>query len=53
MLTTNWAPINPQTVMEDINYLDISVNLKMRSNPESERQQFWDYMYDHFNGAAM
>ncbi|XP_050321068.1 esterase E4 isoform X1 [Bactrocera neohumeralis] len=53
MLTTNWTPINPQTVMEDINYLDISVNLNMRSNPESERQQFWDYMYEHFNGAAM
>nr|XP_014089899.1 esterase E4 isoform X1 [Bactrocera oleae] len=53
MLTTNWTPINPQTVMEDINYLDISVNLNMRSNPEPERQQFWDYMYEHFNGAAM
>uniref|UniRef100_W8BIG0 Carboxylic ester hydrolase n=1 Tax=Ceratitis capitata TaxID=7213 RepID=W8BIG0_CERCA len=53
LLTTNWEPIDPQTVMEDINYLDISHNLRMRSNPETERQQFWDYMYGHFNGAAM
>ncbi|XP_067618115.1 carboxylic ester hydrolase isoform X2 [Eurosta solidaginis] len=53
MLTTKWAPINPQTVMEDINYLDISGNMKMRSNPEAERQHFWDYMYERFNGASM
>ncbi|XP_053947009.1 esterase E4 isoform X2 [Anastrepha ludens] len=53
LLTTTWEPISPHTVMEDLSYLDISANMKMRSNPEAERQQFWDYMYTHFNGAAM
>ncbi|KAH8383547.1 hypothetical protein KR009_009262 [Drosophila setifemur] len=52
-LTTKWAPIDPTNVMNSLNYLDISANLAMKTNPEPERQRFWDEMYQHYNGAAM
>ncbi|KAH8337615.1 hypothetical protein KR074_000397 [Drosophila pseudoananassae] len=52
-LTTKWAPIDPSNVMNSLNYLDISANLAMKTNPEPERQRFWDEMYQHYNGAAM
>ncbi|XP_033165949.1 esterase B1 isoform X1 [Drosophila mauritiana] len=53
MLTTKWAPIDPTNVMNSLNYMDISANLAMKTNPEPERQRFWDEMYQHYNGAAM
>ncbi|XP_026840126.1 esterase B1 isoform X2 [Drosophila persimilis] len=52
-LTTKWAPIDPSNVMNSLNYLDISGTLAMKTNPEPERQRFWDEMYQHYNGAAM
>ncbi|KAH8385664.1 hypothetical protein KR200_006614 [Drosophila serrata] len=52
-LTTKWAPIDPTNVMNSLNYMDISANLAMKTNPEPERQRFWDEMYQHYNGAAM
>ncbi|KAH8247657.1 hypothetical protein KR038_007603 [Drosophila bunnanda] len=52
-LTTKWAPIDPTNVMNSLNYMDISANLAMKTNPEPERQKFWDEMYQHYNGAAM
>ncbi|XP_039231071.1 juvenile hormone esterase isoform X1 [Drosophila yakuba] len=53
VLTTKWAPIDPTNVMNSLNYMDISANLAMKTNPEPERQRFWDEMYQHYNGAAM
>ncbi|XP_046806067.1 juvenile hormone esterase isoform X2 [Lucilia cuprina] len=53
LLTTTWQPINPNDVMQNLNYMDITTNLEMKTNPETERQQFWDYMYEHYNGNAM
>ncbi|XP_052855781.1 esterase B1 isoform X1 [Drosophila gunungcola] len=53
ILTTKWAPIDPTNVMSSLNYLDISANMAMKTNPEPERQRFWDEMYQHYNGAAM
>ncbi|XP_016989184.2 esterase B1 isoform X1 [Drosophila rhopaloa] len=52
-LTTKWAPIDPTNVMNSLKYLDISANMAMKTNPEPERQRFWDEMYQHYNGAAM
>jgi len=52
-LTTKWTPIDPTNVMNSLNYMDISANLAMKTNPEPERQRFWDEMYQHYNGAAM
>nr|AID61338.1 esterase [Calliphora stygia] len=53
LLTTTWQPINASDVMENLSYMDITKNLEMKVNPEFERQQFWDYMYEHYNGNAM
>ncbi|XP_075145188.1 esterase B1 isoform X3 [Haematobia irritans] len=53
LLTTPWIPINPDSVMDNLSYMDITTNLQMKNNPELERQQFWDYMYEHYNGNAM
>lgn len=53
LLTTTWLPINPVSVMDDLSFLDITDVLEMKSNPELERQQFWDYMYEHYNGNAI
>lgn len=48
-----WLPINPDSVMDNLSFMDISATLDVRKNPEFERQQFWDYMYEHYNGDAM
>lgn len=53
VLTTKWTPIDSTNVMNSLNYLDISNELNMKTNPEPERQRFWDEMYQHYNGAAM
>ncbi|XP_017968989.1 esterase B1 isoform X3 [Drosophila navojoa] len=53
LLTAKWAPIDATNVMNSLNYLDISHELNMKTNPEPERQRFWDEMYQHYNGAAM
>ncbi|XP_073818275.1 juvenile hormone esterase isoform X2 [Musca autumnalis] len=53
LLTTTWSPVDPNGVMESLSFMDITTNLQMKANPELERQQFWDYMYEHYNGNAM
>lgn len=53
LIMTTWSPINPNNVMHDLRYMDITDTLEMKSNPELERQQFWDYMYEHYNGNAI
>ncbi|XP_058988325.1 juvenile hormone esterase isoform X2 [Musca domestica] len=52
-LNTTWSPVDPNGVMESLSFMDITTNLQMKNNPELERQQFWDYMYEHYNGNAM
>ncbi|XP_062123792.1 juvenile hormone esterase isoform X2 [Drosophila sulfurigaster albostrigata] len=53
ILNTKWTPIDATNVMNSLNYLDISHEINMKTNPEPERQRFWDEMYQHYNGAAM
>uniref|UniRef100_A0A1A9ZHC1 Carboxylic ester hydrolase n=1 Tax=Glossina pallidipes TaxID=7398 RepID=A0A1A9ZHC1_GLOPL len=53
LINTIWLPINPDSVMDNLSFMDISATLDVRKNPEFERQQFWDYMYEHCNGDAM
>uniref|UniRef100_A0A1A9X418 Carboxylic ester hydrolase n=1 Tax=Glossina brevipalpis TaxID=37001 RepID=A0A1A9X418_9MUSC len=53
LINTVWLPINPDSVMDNLNFMDISATLDISRNPEFERQQFWDYMYEHYNGNAM
>ncbi|XP_013097162.2 juvenile hormone esterase isoform X1 [Stomoxys calcitrans] len=53
LLTTSWLPVNGEGAMNNLTYMDITTHLQMKNNPELERQQFWDYMYEHYNGNAM
>ncbi|XP_037897614.1 esterase B1 isoform X1 [Glossina fuscipes] len=53
LINTIWLPISPDSVMDNLSFMDISATLDVRKNPEFERQQFWDYMYEHYNGDAM
>ncbi|XP_055676742.1 venom carboxylesterase-6 [Lutzomyia longipalpis] len=45
----NWDPIL-QKSGNDLPYLDITDQLKMKVNPEGERLKFWDDLYRKYNG---
>ncbi|XP_037955973.1 venom carboxylesterase-6-like [Teleopsis dalmanni] len=53
MITTAWSPIDTKDMIDNLNYLDISTGMDMKKNPETERQLFWDQMYQHYNGLIM
>lgn len=48
-LAVNWEPLNA-TMSSPINYLDITTKLDMKRNPEHERMEFWDDLYQQYNG---
>ena len=31
-------------------YLDITAHLEQKFNPEAERKEFWDDIYEQYNG---
>jgi hypothetical protein len=51
-LAINWDPIN-STSPNEIPYLDITTKLEMKTNPETERMEFWDDLYLQYNGDFM
>lgn len=51
-LNVNWEPIQSTTPYQ-IPYLDITARLEMKNNPEPERMEFWDDLYEQYNGDFM
>lgn len=39
--------------MNDIPYLDITSKLELKKQPEHERMEFWDDLYEQYNGGFM
>ncbi|KAG5670711.1 hypothetical protein PVAND_000957 [Polypedilum vanderplanki] len=52
LLNLEWNPIN-STSPYQIPYLDITTMLEMKKNPEQERMEFWDDLYEQYNGDFM
>lgn len=48
----NWVPIDSST-MDDMPYLDITSKLEVKKHPEQERMEFWDDLYEQYNGDFM
>lgn len=51
-LAIKWDPIQ-STSPNQIPYLDINARLEMKRNPEPERMEFWDDLYEQYNGDSM
>lgn len=34
-------------------YLDITAHLEQKMNPEAERTEFWDDIYEQYNGDVI
>ncbi len=51
-LGIKWEPVNASP-KNDIPYLDFTSRLEMRKNPEAERMEFWDDLYQQYNGDLM
>lgn len=51
-LAVKWEPIK-STNLNQIPYLDITTRLELKTNPEPERMEFWDDIYQQYNGDFM
>lgn len=51
-LALKWDPIS-STKPYQIPYLDINAKLELKQNPEPERMEFWDDLYEQYNGDFM
>lgn len=51
-LAVKWEPINSSSPYQ-IPYLDITARLELKRNPEPERMEFWDDLYEQYNGDFM
>lgn len=51
-LAIKWDPIQSSSPNQ-IPYLDINARLEMKRNPEAERMEFWDDLYQQYNGEFM
>lgn len=51
-LAVQWDPIK-STAPYQIPYLDITKKLELKMNPEPERMEFWDDLYEQYNGDFM
>jgi hypothetical protein len=51
-LAVKWEPIKSSTPYQ-IPYLDITTRLELKTNPEPERMEFWDDIYQQYNGDFM
>ena len=51
-LAINWDPIS-KTSTNEIPYLDITSKLELKKQPEHERMEFWDDLYEQYNGGFM
>lgn len=48
-LAIKWEPINSSTPYQ-IPYLDITNRLELKQQPEADRMEFWDDLYEQYNG---
>lgn len=46
VLDFTWPPVNASS--SHVNYLDMDTNFTLRSNPESARVRFWDWLYENY-----
>lgn len=51
-LAVKWEPIKSSSPYE-IPYLDFTTRLEMKMNPEADRMEFWDDLYQQYNGDFM
>lgn len=51
-LAVKWESVKSTTPYQ-IPYLDITARLELRNNPEPERMEFWDDIYQQYNGDFM
>ncbi|CRL07130.1 CLUMA_CG020125, isoform A [Clunio marinus] len=51
-LSIKWEPVKTMQPYQ-IPYLDITNKLEMKRNPETERMEFWDDLYEQYNGDFM
>jgi hypothetical protein len=51
-LAINWSPISRSTT-EQMPYLEITSKLELKAHPEQERMEFWDDLYEQYNGGFM
>ncbi|KOB73199.1 Alpha-esterase [Operophtera brumata] len=40
-----WLPVNGTS---QVNYLDITGNFTLRTDPETKRMSFWDWLYENY-----
>lgn len=52
MLAIKWDPISSANPYQ-IPYLNINSKLDMRISPEQSRMEFWDDLYEQYNGDFM
>lgn len=50
MLAVNWDPVDSKTPQQ-LTYLDIGTKLDLKKNPEQERMEFWDDLYQQYNAG--
>lgn len=51
-LAINWSPISRSSIAQ-MPYLDITSKLELKTHPEQERMEFWDDLYEQYNGGFM
>lgn len=51
-LAINWEPIS-RSSFNQMPYLDITSKLELKKQPELERMEFWDDLYEQYNGDFM
>lgn len=51
-LAVKWEPVSASTPNK-IPYLDINAKIEVKTNPEHERMEFWDDLYEQYNGDFM
>lgn len=51
-LAVKWDSLDPNNGKQ-MPYLDITAHLEQRFNPEAERTEFWDDIYEQYNGDVI
>lgn len=51
-LAIKWEPVSSSAPYQ-LPYLNINTKLELKRNPEPERMEFWDDLYEQYNGDFM
>lgn len=52
LLGVEWKPVNGSSP-HDVPYLNIDKGIEMKENPDAQRLEFWDKLYDKYNGNSL